>query len=149
MASMAGGVVFTMTEAAVVGLLLSPDLLEATVVASGGVGGGGGGGDGGAHEGPEILLLSNTTWPVCAITRPLRDAPLLRFISVRARIFPKNDVVVSRVAELPILHHTLQASPPVIDEPGDVMRVDTVLNIQTPVPVRLRLPLNEKLDVEQ
>jgi hypothetical protein len=60
-----------------------------------------------------------------------------------------NEVVVSRVAELPILHHTLQGSPPVTDEPGDVMSVDTVLKIQTPDPVRVRFPLSEKLLVEQ
>jgi hypothetical protein len=66
-------------------------------------------------------------------------------IEVSAKIFPLNEVVVPRVAELPILHHTLQGSPPVTDEPGDVMRVDAVLKIQTPDPVRLRFPVSEKL----
>jgi hypothetical protein len=70
-------------------------------------------------------------------------------MSVSARILPMNAVVVSRVAELPTLHHTLQGSPPVIEEPGDVMRVDTVLKIQTPDPVRVKFPVNEKLLVEQ
>jgi hypothetical protein len=42
---------------------------------------------------------------------------------------PINEVVVSRVVELPILHHTLHGSPPVTDEPGDVIRDDTVLKI--------------------
>jgi hypothetical protein len=67
----------------------------------------------------------------------------------KARMFPMNDVVVSSVTELPILHHTLQGSPPVTDEPGEVISVDTVLKIQTPDPVRLRFPLSEKLLVEQ
>ena len=70
-------------------------------------------------------------------------------MSVSAKIFPMNEVVVSSVAELPTLHHTLQGSPPVTDEPGDVIRVDTVLKIQTPDPVRFRFPDNVKLLVEQ
>lgn len=60
-----------------------------------------------------------------------------------------NEVLVPRVAELPTLHHTLQGSPPVTEEFDDVMSVETLLNIQTPDPVRVRLPLKEKLLVEQ
>ena len=65
-------------------------------------------------------------------------------------IFPINDVVVSRVAALPILHHTLHGSPPVTDEPGEVISVDTVLKIQTPdVPVRVKFLVSKKLPSEQ
>lgn len=104
-----------------------------------------------AHVGPLIVLLSRVTVPASrANTRPSNVAPLFRaVVPFRARIFPIKDVVVSRVAELPILHHTLHGSPPVTDEPGDVIMVDTVLNIQTPDPVRFRLPLSVKLLVEQ
>lgn len=104
-----------------------------------------------AHVGPEIVLASNVTVPAaCAKTRPFKVAPVCKAVTpLSAKIFPMNEVVVLRVAELPILHHTLQASPPVTDEPGDVMSVDTVLKIQTPEPVRFRFPLSEKLLVEQ
>lgn len=104
-----------------------------------------------AHVGPVIVLASSVTVPAdCAKTRPFKVAPVCRAVTpLSAKIFPMNEVVVLRVAELPILHHTLQASPPVTDEPGDVMSVETVLKIQTPEPVRFRFPLSEKLLVEQ
>ena len=105
--------------------------------------------DGAVQFGPEIVLDCSDTWPVCARTRPFKVAPVFMVMEVSAKILPINDVVVSRVAELPILHHTLQGSPPVTDEPGDVMRVDTVLKIQTPDPVSFKFPVNEKLLVEQ
>ena len=89
------------------------------------------------------------TWPVSAIARPPSVAALFMLISAWAKILPLNEVVVSSVAELPILHHTLHGVPPVIDEPGDVIRVETVLKIQTPDPVRFRLPVREKLLLEQ
>ena len=63
---------------------------------------------------------------------------------VSARIFPMNAVVVSRVADETTLHHTLHGSPPVTDEPGDVMSVDADLKIQTPDPVRVRFPVSVK-----
>jgi hypothetical protein len=103
----------------------------------------------GKQPAPEIVLESSVTAPVWARARPFKVAPVFRLMDVRARIFPMKEVVVSRVAELPILHHTLQGSPPVTDEPGDVMRVDTVLKIQTPEPTRFRFPVSEKLLVEQ
>src|SRR5680860_155681 len=99
--------------------------------------------------GPVIVLASNVTAPVCTKARPFKVAPVFNAIDVSARIFPIKLVVVSRVAELPILHHTLHGSPPVTDEPGDVISVDAVLKIQTPDPVRVKSPVNEKLLVEQ
>lgn len=105
-----------------------------------------------AHVGPVIVLAFSVTVPAdCAKTRPFKVAPVCKAVTpLSAKIFPMNEVVVSRVAELPILHHTLQASPPVTDEPGDVMSVETVLKIQTPEePMRFRFPLSEKLLVEQ
>jgi hypothetical protein len=65
-------------------------------------------------------------------------------MEVSARIFPMNEVVVSRVAELATLHHTLHGSPPVTDEPGEVMSVDADLKIQTPDPLSVKFPLNVK-----
>lgn len=107
--------------------------------------------DAAVHVGPVIVLASRVTVPAsCAKTRPFKVAPVCKaVVPLRAKIFPLKAVVEPRVAELPTLHHMLQASPPVIDEPDDVMSVDTVLNIQTPDPVRFRLPLSEKLLVEQ
>ena len=104
-----------------------------------------------AHVGPLMVLESSVSVPAaCPKIRPFKVAPVCMALTpFSAKIFPMNEVVVPRVTELPILHHTLQGSPPVTDEPGDVMSVDTVLKIQTPDPVRFRLPLSEKLLVEQ
>ena len=98
---------------------------------------------------PVMVLESNVTAPVCARARPFKLAPVARPMDVSARIFPMNEVVVSRVAELPTLHHTLQGSPPVTDEPGDVLSPDTVLKTQTPDPVRVRFPVSKKVPAEQ
>ena len=82
--------------------------------------------------------------------RPFKVAPVFIALTPFCDItVPINDVVVSSVVELPIRHQTLQGSPPVIDEPGAVISVDTVLKIQTPDPVSVRFPLSEKLLVEQ
>lgn len=104
-----------------------------------------------AQIGPVMVLESNVIVPAdCVKNRPFKVAPVfMALIPLSVKIFPMNEVVVSRVAELPILHHTLQGSPPVMDEPGDVIRDETVLKIQTPDPVRFKLPLSVKLLVEQ
>lgn len=75
------------------------------------------------------MFVSKVTAPVCANARPFRVALVFIVTLVRAKMFPRNDVDVPRVAELPTLHHTLQGSPPVIDELEDVMSVDTVLKM--------------------
>jgi hypothetical protein len=104
-----------------------------------------------AHDGPVIVLASSVTVAADSPkTRPFKVAPVFKAVVPSwAIIVPINDVVVSRVAELPILHQILQGSPPVTDEPGDVTSVDTVLKIQTPDPVRVRFPLSVKPLVEQ
>ena len=103
------------------------------------------------HTGPVIVLASKVTVPgSCANRRPFKEAPVfIALTPLSAKILPIKEVVVARVAELPIRHHTLQGSPPVTDEPGEVISVDTVLKTQTPEPVRFKFPLNVKLLVEQ
>lgn len=101
------------------------------------------------QTGPVMVLDCKITWPVCTKARPFKVAPVFIVMSVSAKILPTNEVFVSKVAEVPMRHHVLQGSPPVIDEPGDVMRVDTVLKTQTPDPTKLRFPVNEKVLVEQ
>lgn len=104
-----------------------------------------------AQVGPVIVLAFSVT--VAADSpknRPFKVAPVFIALTPFCDItVPINEVVVSSVVELPILHQTLQGSPPVTDEPGDVMSVDTVLKIQTPDPVRVRFPDSVKLLVEQ
>jgi hypothetical protein len=68
-----------------------------------------------AQIGPVMVLDCNDTWPVCARARPFKVAPVFMVMDVSAKIFPMNEVVVSSVAELPILHHTLHGLPPVTD----------------------------------
>lgn len=104
-----------------------------------------------AHVGPKILLaLRVTVLADKPKIRPFKFAPEFSADTpFWAIMVPIKDVVVSRVAELPILHHTLQGSPPVTEEPGDVISDDTDLKIQTPEPVKFKLPLRVKLLVEQ
>jgi hypothetical protein len=101
------------------------------------------------HVGPEIVLVSKVTAPFCAKARPFRVAPVFMVIEVSAKIFPINELVVPRVAELPTLHQTLHGSPPVIDELVAAIKVEADLKIQTPEPVRFKFPDNAKLPAEQ
>ncbi len=90
--------------------------------------------------------------PAWVNRRPFKLAPLFIALVIPpgpAKILPTNEVVVSRVAPVAIRHHTLHGSPPVTDEPGDVIRVVAVLKIQTPEPVRAKVPVRVKLLVEQ
>lgn len=100
-----------------------------------------------------VLPAKVTVWAAWAKTRPFKVALVPKAVvsaTSATTIFPIKEVVDPSVAALPILHHTLQGSPPVTDEPDDVMRVDTVLKIQTPDdPVRVRFPVSKKLPAEQ
>jgi hypothetical protein len=89
---------------------------------------------------------------------PVTLAPVLRVMLVNARILPMNDVVVPRVAELPTCQKTLHGCPAAplavlitTDEPDPVMRVLTVLNIQTSlaVPERVSVPVKLAEDAKQ
>ena len=97
---------------------------------------------------PVMVLDCNVTAPVYAKARPFKVAPLFKVMDASARIFPKNEVVVSRVADVSALHHTLHGSPPVTDEPDDVMTVSADLKIQTPDPLRVSVPDNLKASAQ-
>jgi hypothetical protein len=43
----------------------------------------------------------------------------------------------------PRRHQTLQASPPVTEEPAEVVSVDADLNIHTPEPLNVKLPVSK------
>jgi hypothetical protein len=96
-----------------------------------------------------IVLLSKVTAPVCAKALPFKVALVSKVMLVSAKMFPTKEVVVPRIAELPILHHTLHGFPPVTEEFEDVVNDDTVLKIQTPDPERVRFPDSKKLPTEQ
>ena len=93
------------------------------------------------HVGPVMVLVSNDTWPVCTIARPFKVAPVAMVMDVDARIFPINEVFVPKVAELTSRHHTLHGSPPITLAVSEVMRSDDDLKIQTPVPLRVSVPV--------
>jgi hypothetical protein len=94
--------------------------------------------------GPVIVLVSSDTWPVCAMARPFKLAPVCRLMDVSARIFPMKLVPVPRVPDETSLHQTLQGSPPVTDELLDVVSVAADLKIQTPDPLSVRFPVSRK-----
>jgi hypothetical protein len=75
----------------------------------------------------ETVLVSIVTAPVWANARPHSSvAPVSSVMLVSARIFPSNDVVVSRVAELPTFQYTPAPAPVLITltaEPGEVISV--------------------------
>jgi hypothetical protein len=93
--------------------------------------------------GPEMMFDCSVTAPVWARRRPFIDAPVLRLIEARARMLPLKLVPTSSVADEPTRHQTLQGSPPVTEEPGEVMSVSEDLKIQTPEPLRVRFPVSE------
>ena len=101
-----------------------------------------------AQIGPVMVLVSNVTAPVCARARPFKLAPCCRPMDVSARIFPINEVLVPRVAELTTRHHTLHGSPPTTLAVPEVMRVDADLKIQTPDPLRVSVPDNAKASAQ-
>jgi hypothetical protein len=97
-----------------------------------------------------VLLIIDTSPMVPAMARPFNVAPLFMVMdAVSVKIFPMNEAVVPRDAEVLILHHTLHGSPPITDEPDPIIRSDPVLKIQTPEPLRVRVPVSERLLVEQ
>jgi hypothetical protein len=57
-------------------------------------------------------------------------------------MLPVSDVFVPSVAELGTFHHTLHGSPPTTFAVSDVTNVAADLNIQTPLPERVRVPDN-------
>jgi hypothetical protein len=64
-------------------------------------------------------------------------------------IFPTN--VLFEPIMLPAetnRHHTLQASPPVTVELADVVSVEADLKIQTPEPLRVKLPVSRKASAQ-
>jgi hypothetical protein len=59
-----------------------------------------------------------------------------------------NELPVPRVPDATSLHHTLQGSPPVTDEPEEVVSPEAsaaALKIQTPDPLRVRFPVSRKV----
>jgi hypothetical protein len=106
-----------------------------------------------AHVGPVIVLPFNVTVAAaCDKIRPFNVAPAFMAVvsaTLAVTTFPLNEVVVPKVAALPILHHTLQESPPVTDEPDDVTSVVPVLKMWTPEPVRVKFPVSVKAVVAQ
>jgi hypothetical protein len=64
----------------------------------------------------EMLSVSNVTAPFRARARPeAMFAPVFKVMLANARILPWNEVVVPRVAELPICQNTLHPEPPLIN----------------------------------
>ena len=68
------------------------------------------------QEANEIVLVSSVTAPFLASALPMMFAPVFNVMLVSAIRFPTNDVVVPRVAELPICQPTPHGFPPLIRE---------------------------------
>jgi hypothetical protein len=103
-----------------------------------------------AQVGPATPPDAIVTAPALyARARPFKIEPPFNWMPETARIFPMIGLVVSRVAALPTCHHTLHGSPPTILAPGLNRSVLTVLKIQTPDPLRMSVPDNEKEPAEQ
>jgi hypothetical protein len=80
----------------------------------------------------EIVLPSIVTAPVCATTLPHPIvAPVSRLTDADAIIFPTNDVVVPRVAELPTTQSTLSVELPPSISTLDPLPVISVLDDAT------------------
>src|SRR5450759_48915 len=97
----------------------------------------------------ETLLLSSVTAPFRAKVRAVTFAPVFSVMLDSARIFPANDVVVPRVAELPTCQKTLHTDPLLItttDEPLAVVSVLPILKMKTapalPWALSVRVPVS-------
>jgi hypothetical protein len=104
------------------------------------------------QAGPEMMLVSSVTAPVCARSRPSKFAPVPMLMDVSARTLPKKVVPEPIVAELATFHHTLQAEAILFRNwtlapiPGVVTSeaaADAVRKIQTP----LGAPVSFKVSV--
>ena len=96
-----------------------------------------------AQAGPLMVFMLNVT-AACASARPFRVAPACMLMLVPARMFPIMEESVKISAAEPSLHQTLHASPPTTAESTPVVSVVSGLKIQTPEPVRFRVPFRMK-----
>ena len=101
-----------------------------------------------AQTGPLIVLWSSVT-AAWAKARPFKVAPVCRARLVPAKILP------SKVLLLPMIlpaetkrHQMLQGSPPVTVEAAEVVMVEADLNIQTPEPLKVKLPVSMKASAQ-
>ncbi len=83
----------------------------------------------GLHWAAEMLLVSRVTAPSWAKARPAKVEPLFTVMLVSARTFPANEVLVPKVAELPICQKTLQTVPPLIMFTDELLAVVSALPI--------------------
>ena len=97
----------------------------------------------------ETLLLSSVTAPFCAKVLPDTVALVFNVMLVSARMFPMNEVVVPRVAELPTCQNTLQPEALLItftDELLAVVSDDAIWKTKTapgfPWASRVSVPVN-------
>jgi len=73
-----------------------------------------------------MVLLSKVTAPFRARALPLRVAPVVSVIEVRAKMFPANVLLVPRVAEDPTCQKTLAARALLI---RSTLLLDAVVNV--------------------
>jgi len=67
------------------------------------------GGGGGENPGALTVLVSSVTAPFRARALPWRVAPVVTVMELRAKMFPANELVVPRVAEVPTCQNTWEA----------------------------------------
>jgi hypothetical protein len=102
----------------------------------------------GTHAGPVIVLWSRVT-AAWARALPFKVAPVCMAILVPERIFPSK--VLFEPIMLPAVtkrHQILQGSPPVTEDPAEVVNVAADLKIHTPAPLRVRLPVSRKVSAQ-
>src|SRR5450830_406231 len=101
-------------------------------------------------------LVSSVTAPFRARSLPDAFAPVVKVMLVSARMFPANEVVVPRVAELPTCQNTLQFDPPLMTWTTELLAVVSVLPIWktktalgSPWASRVSVPVNWADDEKQ
>src|SRR5579864_2097876 len=79
---------------------------------------------------PPMVLLSKVTAPFLANALPQpMVAPVFRVMLVSARIFPSNEVVVPRVAELPTCQNTFESVKLLLKTTDELLAEVSVLPI--------------------
>ena len=99
------------------------------IVGTAGAGVGVGTGGAGPPKHAVTVLLSSVTAAFRARALPFTLALVFKVMLWSARIFPANEVVVPRVAELPTCHHTPQAEAPLVSVIEELLAVVSVLPI--------------------
>lgn len=103
----------------------------------------------GVQAGPLVMVLWSRVAAACDNTRPFKLAPVCIATLVPERTLPTMVLLAPKILPAETnRHQTLHESPPVTDDPAAVVKVAADLKIQTPDPLKVKLPVIEKASAQ-